>query len=86
VVVGLCAHGLGIVRDLARAGVPVIALEQNRGLPGIHTRLAQVRLVRDINGPGLLDALDEVANDLSWAGRPVLFLTSDRIVSVVARA
>ena len=83
VVVGACGHGLGIVRALGRAGVPVFVLESNRALPGAKTRLAQVQLVADINGLGLIDALLEFRRSLECPGPPVLFLTNDTMVRTV---
>jgi len=85
VVVGLCAHGLGIARELDRAGVHVIALEADKQLPGVKTRHADIRFVSDINGPGLIRALQDLAATLSDSVRPVLFLTNDRMVDMVGR-
>ena len=56
-VVGLCAHGLTIVRALAKSGVTVITLEADPDLPGCRTRYAQVQNVPDINGCGLITTL-----------------------------
>lgn len=85
VVVGLCGHGLGIARDLHRAGIRVVALEANPDLPGTRTRCAEVRIVPDINGDGLIDALRQVAKDLACDSPPVLLLTNDRMVATVGR-
>lgn len=86
VVVGLCAHGLGIVRELARKNVPVIALESNLALPGARTRHAQVRQVADINSTTLIDDLDALAATFAPEVRPVLFLTNDRMVQILGEA
>jgi D-aspartate ligase len=83
VVVGLCAHGLAIVRALSRAGIDVIALEANRQLPGVRTSTAEICFVPDINGTGLIVSLLELARERGFAERPVLFLTNDRMVGVV---
>lgn len=85
VVVGLCAHGVGMVRSLHRAGVRVFALEANPALAGVRTRCAEVRIVPDINGDRLIDALLELGRELGDAPRPVLLLTNDRMVDVVGR-
>lgn len=84
VVVGLCAHGVGMVRSLHRAGIPVIALESNPALPGVRTRCAHPRIVPDINGDGLIDALLELARELNDPAT-VLLLTNDRMVETVGR-
>jgi len=87
VVVGLCAHGLAVARSLGRNGVQVHALEANDTLPGTATRHAVLHSARDVNGAGLIDALLELRPRLgNRAGSPVLFLTNDNMVSVVADA
>jgi len=85
VVVGTCAHGLAIVRALARKGVETHALEKNEGLPGSRTRHATLHLVPDIEGPGLLDALLTLKQALGAGVAPVLFLTNDNMVAQIAR-
>jgi len=84
-VVGMCAHGLAVARSLGRRGVQVHALEANDRLPGTTTRHAVLHSACDVNGPGLVDALLELRPRLGHA-TPVLFLTNDNMVSVVARA
>jgi len=86
-IVGMCAHGLAIARSLGRRGVQVHALEANDSLPGTTTRHAALHSARDVNGAGLIDALLELRPRLGSATRPpVLFLTNDNMVSVVAQA
>lgn len=84
VVVGLCAHGLAIVRALARAGVEVHALEANLGLPATRTRYARVHHVDDINGPGLIASLISARARIACTRPPVLLLTNDNMVRQVA--
>lgn len=84
VVVGLCQHGLAIVRSLARSGVEVVALEQNHALPGFRTRCARV-LRRAIDSEGLVKTLTTLDPDAT-GDRPVLFLTNDTMTRMVARA
>jgi len=86
-IVGMCAHGLAIARSLGRRGVQVHALEANGTLPGTATRHAALHSAGDVNGAGLIDALLELRPRLGDATRPpVLFLTNDNMVSVVAQA
>lgn len=85
IVVGLCAHGVGMVRSLHREGVRVIALEANEAMPGVRTRCAEVRIVPDINGDGLIDALAKLAQDRPECSGDVLMLTNDKMVEVVGR-
>lgn len=84
VVIGLCAHGLAVVRSLARRGLSVLAVEPNVGNPGCRTRYARVEHRRPINGQGLTETLLTLAGDSGWSGRPVLFLTNDKMVRDVA--
>ncbi|CAI08558.1 conserved hypothetical protein [Aromatoleum aromaticum EbN1] len=85
VVVGLCAHGLGIARSLCQAGIRVLALEANAALPGVGTCCAEIRIVPDINGEGLIENLLQLEIPEQNTGKPVLFLTNDRMVEVVGR-
>jgi D-aspartate ligase len=85
VVVGLCAHGLCLARSLTCSGVRVVALEANPLLPGVRTSCAQVIMVDDINGVGLVGALIGLAPKISEAGTPVLFLTNDTMVETVGQ-
>jgi predicted ATP-grasp superfamily ATP-dependent carboligase len=64
------------------AGVRVVGLEANRGLPGTRTRCAEVRIVADINGPALLTELNNLAPTFGPGGA-VLFLTNDRMVETL---
>jgi D-aspartate ligase len=84
VVVGACAHGLAVIRGLARSGVQVVALESNRKLPGTHSRYADMHYASDINGDGLIDALIDLHHKLAPGSPPVLMLTNDRMVKTVA--
>lgn len=83
VLVGLCAHGLGQARDLHRSGIQVHALEADRTLPGARTNAATIHWVSDINGPGLITSLKQVASQINSRHKPVLFLTNDRMVRIV---
>jgi D-aspartate ligase len=86
VIVGLCGHGLAISRALHRQGVRVIALEANPEQPGTQTNSATVEWVADINSDALVPSLLSLAQKLGAdSGKPVLFLTNDRMVAIVAR-
>jgi predicted ATP-grasp superfamily ATP-dependent carboligase len=85
IVVGLCAHGVGMVRSLHHAGVRVIALEANPTLPGVRTRCAEVRIVPDINGEGLIEALTQLAEARPECVGRVLLLTNDKMVEIVGK-
>ncbi len=83
VVVGLCAHGLAMVRSLSGAGARVVALESNMTLPGVRTRRADVVRVDALTGRHLIDVLQGLAPRVSKNGKPVLFLTNDRMTKTV---
>ena len=84
IVVGLCGHGLALVRSLTAAGTRVVALERNRELPGWHTSLCEVEYVDSIEGDSLIASLRAARPRLGEAN-PVLFLTNDRMTGSVAR-
>jgi len=84
VVVGACSHSLSITRSLSREGVEAHVLEANLSLPGLQSRYVQPHLVGDINGEGLIKSLVSLRQRVSPDERPVLFLSNDRMVKVVA--
>jgi len=86
VVLGLCAHGLAVARALASRGVTVYGLEQDATLPGCRSRAVKMRLVSDINGSGLVQALCATNNDWEDGAPPVLFPTNDNMVRVLSEA
>ena len=63
----------------------MIALEANEAMPGVRTRCAEVRIVPDINGEGLIEALVKLADDTPSCKNAVLMLTNDKMVEVVGR-
>jgi predicted ATP-grasp superfamily ATP-dependent carboligase len=84
VVVGLCGHGLAVVRALNMGFVPIIALEANSELPGVQTRLASIEMIPDINGVKLIESLIELRTRIDCVDSPVLFLTNDRMIRTIA--
>jgi D-aspartate ligase len=82
VLVGLCTHGLAIARSLGRKGIPVVALESNPRVPGRRTRYAEVVDATDVNGPALVTDLLRIRG--RFQENPVLFVTNDNMVRVVA--
>jgi CelD/BcsL family acetyltransferase involved in cellulose biosynthesis len=85
VVVGLCAHGLAIARNLQAQGLEVIALESNPANPGTRTSAATVHIVDDINSDRLVQNLLWLRERKTGVQPLPLFLTNDRMVAVVAR-
>jgi predicted ATP-grasp superfamily ATP-dependent carboligase len=80
------ANGLGLLRSLGQAGVPVLVLDPNPGAIGRFSRHAIVALVCPDAGEQeaeFLDFMDLLGERLSHPG--VLFLTRDQDVSTVSR-
>jgi D-aspartate ligase len=75
--------GLGLVRSLGRAGVPVIVVEQDRFAPALHSRYARKFIVPELSGRPLIRGLLALRETL--AARPVLFLTSDEAALTVSQ-
>jgi len=67
--------GLGVVRSLGRAGIPVIAVDSEAFAPALHSRYASKFIVSALSGPTLVRELLDLQRTLDE--RPVLFLTSD---------
>jgi predicted ATP-grasp superfamily ATP-dependent carboligase len=82
VVVGVDVNGLGVVRSLARAGVPVIAVDTDLDKPTMRTRYGRKVRVASLAGEPLVQALIELAEGL--AARPVLFITEEASVRTVS--
>src|SRR3569623_1744689 len=75
--------GLGLVRSLGRAGVPVIVVEQDRFAPALHSRYARKYIVEGLTGRPLITGL--LALQATLGVKPVLFLTSDEAVLAVSQ-
>ena len=76
VVVGAAgACGLGLVRSLGRAGVPVVLLDTDRAAPAMHSRYGRKVLIPALSGPPLVKEL--LALRAGMRGSPVLFVTDD---------
>jgi D-aspartate ligase len=73
VVVGMNAGGLGVVRSLARRGVPTIIVDDTLDKPEMATRHGVARLALPIRTPALIDGLLELARGSDH--RPVLIAT-----------
>lgn len=75
--------GLGLVRSLGAAGIPVIAVDQDSTAPALHSRFARKVVVSSLSGRKFIDEL--CALGASLRTRPVLFLTTDEAVLEVSR-
>src|SRR5262249_50869332 len=75
--------GLGMARSLGISGVPVILVDLDSRLPGMHSRHVQSFLVNALSGPALIDGLMALRRRLDH--RPILFLRSDVQVHSVSQ-
>lgn len=75
VVVGADTCGLGIARSLGLGGVSVIIADTDKWHPGMHSKYVRPSIMRELSGPGLVEALLALRSRLDHS--PVLFLTSD---------
>jgi predicted ATP-grasp superfamily ATP-dependent carboligase len=82
VVAGLDLNGLGVVRSLGSAGVPVLALDTDLTKPTCATRFAETRCVSALSGQAFVEALLRVREALSE--NPVLLLTQEASVATVS--
>jgi len=84
VVAGVDVNGLGVVRSLGRAGVPVVAIDTNLAKPTMATRFGKKLQVPSLSGESFIDALIDLAKEL--VQKPVLFLTQEESVAAVSSA
>lgn len=82
VVVGGTLNGLGVVRSLARAHIPVLLLETTRRCPTAWSRHCTYVQVPSLEGEALIEALVYLAPELGC--RPALLLTTDESVLAVS--
>jgi D-aspartate ligase len=84
VVVGDTVNSLGVVRSLARAGIPVYLACDTRFCPAGLSRHCTLLRVPDLKGQGLVDGLLSIAGRIGE--KAVLILSSDLQVVAVSRA
>ena len=85
VVLGAGVNGLGVVRSLARARVPVWLLDSDERCPAMHTRAAKPLKVRASHGETLVEELVRLGVAQFSGQRPVLLLTQEESVKTVSR-
>jgi D-aspartate ligase len=75
-------NGLGVIRSLAREGVPTILVDTTRLRAGMWSRFCRVRLVKRLHGADFVRDLLDLQRELG--GRPVLILTDEMAVTTVS--
>jgi len=83
IVIGSDINGLGVVRSLAREGVPVWLVDRDRSNPSMRTRYGTKLTFESLSGDGLLRSLLDLRGQ--FATRPVLFLTQEHSVETVSQ-
>jgi D-aspartate ligase len=84
VVAGIDLNGLGVLRSLARAGVPAVGLDTDLSKPTAKTRHGIKLTVRALSGHTFIDDLLEVRR--GFRRSPVLILTQETSVTTVSAA
>jgi len=82
VVLGGNLGGLGVVRSLAGAGMPIFVADKGRGCPAAWSRFARFINLPSVDGSELVKALINLS--IRIGGRPVLILTTDADVNLVS--
>src|SRR5256714_11412872 len=75
-------NGLGVVRSLARGGVPVVVVDTTHQHAGMWSRYCRAKRVERLHGTRFVHDLLELQRELG--GRPVLILTDEMAVNTVS--
>ncbi|MDA3920412.1 MAG: hypothetical protein PF501_07005 [Salinisphaera sp.] len=84
VVVGAGINGLGVLRSLARAGVPVTLVDSSPNQPAMRSRFGR-KVIYDDNSPDAIVQTLETLADEHAGQRSVLILTMEETVATIAR-
>lgn len=84
VVLGGGINGLGVVRSLARARVPVWLLDLDVQRPEMRSRAAKPLRIRALHGETLIEELEGLGKERFAGLRPVLFLTQEETVKTIS--
>ena len=82
VVLGGNLGGLGVVRSLAGAGMPIFVADKEHGCPAAWSRFARFIKLPSVDGSELVKELINLA--IRIGGRPVLILTTDADVNLIS--
>src|SRR2546421_108274 len=75
-------NGLGVIRSLARGGVPVVVVDTTHRHAGMWSRYCRAKRVERLHGTRFVHDLLELQRELG--GRPVLILTDEMAVNTVS--
>ena len=82
VIAGGEINGLGVARSLARAGIPMVILDEDLTRPTMRTRHGTKRRVASLEGETFLQELATLRGQFS--ADPILFLTQEKSVVTVS--
>jgi len=82
VVLGGNLGGLGVVRSLASAGMPIFVADKGHGCPAAWSRFARFVTLPNVSGSGLVKELINLS--IRIGERPVLILTTDADTNTVS--
>ncbi len=84
-VVGVCSHGLSVVRALHAKGITVFAVEKSTEIPGIKSNaISRLFSIEDFSSEELLLTLPKIRKTLSGWDEIVLFATNDNHVQFIS--
>lgn len=83
VVVGGGINGLGVLRSLAPAGVPITVLGTDAREPAMRSRYGRKALYREDGPDAVVEALEKLADQM-LGKRPFLILTQEGVVASVS--
>jgi predicted ATP-grasp superfamily ATP-dependent carboligase len=84
VVVGAAgACGLGVLRSLSRANVPVVLLDTDGSAPAMHSRYGRKMLISSLRGLPLIEELRALRSGINES--PVLIMTDDDAVLTISK-
>jgi D-aspartate ligase len=82
VVIGGGLNALGVVRSLAKGGVPLVVVDTDPGSPAMRSRYGRKLLLPSLEGEGLIEGLMNLAKALHNSS--VLFVTEEKTVVTVS--
>jgi predicted ATP-grasp superfamily ATP-dependent carboligase len=83
IVLGVELNGIGVVRSLAHARIPVIAVDTDWKKPGMRTRYGRKYRVASMEGEALIRDLVQLGQTQSEP--PVLFITQEATVQTISK-
>lgn len=84
IIVGAGINGLGVLRSLAHAGVPVVVVDSSPDAPAMRSRYGRKHVFREEGPDSIVGVLESLAAECPQE-RPVVVFTQEETVAVAAR-